>query len=119
MHKKTAIDFDGYTKVYDIQDNKEDNDNDDDDDDDTTDNNDDDSGNSVNSNIDITKLNVGDKVINNLVNCTEKARKPPSRYNEGSLIKKMEDIGVGRPRYNGHYYHHQLLLLSLTIPLSL
>jgi len=101
VHKKTTINFDGYTKVYDIQDSKEDNDNDDNDNDD----NDDDFNNEDNDNsstIDITMLKVGDKVTSTVVNCTERPKKPPSRYNEGSLIKKMEEIGVGRPRYQNH-----------------
>lgn len=92
VHKRTKINFEGYTKVYDIQDTNEDNDNDEEDDDDGD--NDD-----INADIDITNMVVGDKVAVTLVNCTEKARKAPSRYNEGSLIKMMEKIGIGRPRY--------------------
>ena len=99
VHKKTTIKFDGYTKVYDLQDSKEDKDDNDNDNDDDDDNDNDNNDNDFNtgSAIDITKLNIGDKVTSTVVNCTEKARKPPSRYNEGSLIKKMEEIGVGRP----------------------
>ena len=102
VHKKTTANFDGYTKVYDIQDSKEDNDNDNDEDDDSDDND----QMNADSNMDITKYHIGDKVTNTIVKCEEKARKPPSRYNEGSLIKKMEDIGVGRPRYYRDYHHH-------------
>ena len=32
-----------------------------------------------------------------IVQCQESFTKPPMRYSEGSLIKKMEDEGIGRP----------------------
>ena len=40
-----------------------------------------------------------DKDILNIekVNLEEKFTKPPARYTEGSLVKKLEDLGIGRP----------------------
>ena len=96
IYKKTSINFDGYTKVYDTHNNNND---DDDDKDNEDDSNDEDILNNIikNDAIDLTKLKIGDKINNILINTDEKVRKPPSRFNEGTLIKKMEDIGVGRP----------------------
>jgi DNA topoisomerase-1 len=40
-----------------------------------------------------------DKDILNIekINLEEKLTKPPTRYTEGSLVKKLEDLGIGRP----------------------
>jgi DNA topoisomerase-1 len=40
-----------------------------------------------------------DKDILNIekINLEEKFTKPPARYTEGSLVKKLEDLGIGRP----------------------
>lgn len=42
-------------------------------------------------------LNTGDKV--SLINLEQKQHftEPPSRYNEASLVKKLEELGIGRP----------------------
>jgi len=42
-------------------------------------------------------LKIGDIMIYNKITCTEKYKTAAGRYNEASLIKKMEKIGIGRP----------------------
>lgn len=44
----------------------------------------------------IPKFNVGDK-IDGHIEWTEKETLPPARYNEASLIKALEQRGIGRP----------------------
>lgn len=44
----------------------------------------------------IPKFNVGDKVDGH-IEWTEKETLPPARYNEASLIKALEQRGIGRP----------------------
>lgn len=45
----------------------------------------------------LPKLVVGDNL--NLISATAKQtfKKPPARYTEGSLVKKLEELGIGRP----------------------
>ena len=45
----------------------------------------------------LPQLNEGDKL--NLINLTDtqKFTKPPTRYTEGTLVKEMEEKGIGRP----------------------
>ena len=67
-----VIKFDGFLKVYNSSSGKE--------------------GQSV-----LPNVNDGD-----LVNCvdviaTQKFSRPPARYTEASLVKKLEDLGIGRP----------------------
>ncbi|WP_330463617.1 type I DNA topoisomerase [Metamycoplasma gateae] len=47
--------------------------------------------------INIPNLKVGDKLKVNEFIKEDKQTLPPARYNEGSLIKKLDDIKVGRP----------------------
>ena len=67
-----VIKFDGFLKVYNLFSGKE--------------------GQSI-----LPNVNDGD-----LVNCvdvlaTQKFSRPPARYTEASLVKKLEDLGIGRP----------------------
>ena len=67
-----VIKFDGFLKVYNLSSAKE--------------------GQSI-----LPNVNDGD-----LVNCvdviaTQKFSRPPARYTEASLVKKLEDLGIGRP----------------------
>ena len=42
-------------------------------------------------------LKIGDLVDYNLISARETFAKPPARYTEGSLVKKLEELGIGRP----------------------
>lgn len=45
----------------------------------------------------LPEIKKGDKVTNKKINLEEKQTTPPARYNESSLIKKMEVLNIGRP----------------------
>ena len=45
----------------------------------------------------LPKLVEGEKVTATQVTATERFTAPPARYNEASLVKKLEDLGIGRP----------------------
>ena len=74
--KGEIIKFDGFLKVY-IE-GTDDNDNED-------------------SEGLLPNLSKGDKLINNKMVATEKFSRPPYRYSEATLVKKMEELGIGRP----------------------
>ncbi|MRI01734.1 type I DNA topoisomerase [Kriegella sp. EG-1] len=42
-------------------------------------------------------MKVGDALINNYITATERFTRPPYRYTEASLVKKLEELGIGRP----------------------
>ncbi|TAF47551.1 MAG: type I DNA topoisomerase [Sphingobacteriales bacterium] len=42
-------------------------------------------------------LAKGQRVNLNEMNATERFTRPPSRYTEASLVKKLEELGIGRP----------------------
>lgn len=42
-------------------------------------------------------VNTGDSLLLQSANARQTFARPPARYSEGSLVKKLEDLGIGRP----------------------
>ena len=42
-------------------------------------------------------MKFNEKLSNNYITATERYSRPPSRYTEASLVKKLEELGIGRP----------------------
>ena len=42
-------------------------------------------------------LNTGEAVTSQTITATERFSRPPYRYSEASLVKKLEELGIGRP----------------------
>lgn len=42
-------------------------------------------------------LRVNEKLTNNYITATERFSRPPARYTEAALVKKLEELGIGRP----------------------
>lgn len=42
-------------------------------------------------------LRKGETLLNNFITATERFTRPPYRYTEASLVKKLEELGIGRP----------------------
>mgnify|MGYP006135577329 FL=1 len=42
-------------------------------------------------------LNIGDELLKNYITATQRFSRPPYRYTEASLVKQMEELGIGRP----------------------
>jgi DNA topoisomerase-1 len=42
-------------------------------------------------------MKVNEKLHNNYITATERYSRPPARYTEASLVKKLEELGIGRP----------------------
>src|SRR5690606_7508117 len=45
----------------------------------------------------LPEINAREKLDKNKVNASQHFTEPPPRYSEASLIKKMEELGIGRP----------------------
>ncbi len=67
------VKFDGYTKVY-ISENEEDDDN-----------------------AKLPSLTIGENVKSNSIDGKEHFTQPPARFSEASLVKTLEENGIGRP----------------------
>lgn len=42
-------------------------------------------------------MTIGDAVNNNYITATERFTRPPYRFTEASLVKRLEELGIGRP----------------------
>ena len=45
----------------------------------------------------LPKLTAGDEVAAEQITATERFTQAPARYNEASLVKRLEELGIGRP----------------------
>ncbi len=45
----------------------------------------------------LPNMKNGDPLENNYITATERFTRPPYRYTEASLVKQLEDLGIGRP----------------------
>lgn len=45
----------------------------------------------------LPKMNIGEALNNDYITATERYTRPPSRYTEASLVKRLEELGIGRP----------------------
>jgi len=80
LAKSETLTFDGYLKIYQEKDNVED-------DDDTQ----------AASKIDISLFKVGDHLNYKEISAKQSFTNPPYHYNEAALVKKLEELGIGRP----------------------
>ena len=73
----TTRTFDGFMKVY-IEDNDDDN-------------------NKENDNVKLPQLNINDEIQIKSLKTEQHFTQPPARFTEASLVKKLEELGIGRP----------------------
>ncbi len=45
----------------------------------------------------LPQLSVNELLQNNFITATERYSKPPYRYSEAALVKRLEELGIGRP----------------------
>ncbi len=45
----------------------------------------------------LPNMNTGDSLENSFITATERFTRPPYRYTEASLVKQLEELGIGRP----------------------
>ena len=45
----------------------------------------------------LPKMQAGEEVMAQQISATERFTQAPARYNEASLVKRMEELGIGRP----------------------
>ncbi|WP_196890663.1 type I DNA topoisomerase [Aureivirga marina] len=45
----------------------------------------------------LPKLEVSETLLNNYISATERYSKAPYRFSEAALVKKLEELGIGRP----------------------
>ncbi len=45
----------------------------------------------------LPSMKVNERLLNNYITATERFSRPASRYTEASLVKKLEELGIGRP----------------------
>ncbi|MGO4451413.1 type I DNA topoisomerase [Phyllobacterium sp. TAF24] len=45
----------------------------------------------------LPEIRAGEALVREKINATQHSTEPPPRYSEATLIKKMEEIGIGRP----------------------
>ncbi len=75
--KGEVIKFDGFLKVY-------------------IESSDDENGETEQSGL-LPAVSEGEKLIAKLIEAMERFSRPPARYTEASLVKKLEELGIGRP----------------------
>ena len=45
----------------------------------------------------LPNVKIGDRLKLNFIESIQRFTRPPSRYTEASLVRKLEELGIGRP----------------------